>query len=1529
MMVRTMNDDCPEKSREKTLQSTIINQKKKLFLYVNQSKDLVWPNKTYDYQVYVKNLSGQTINNLAIYITNPKEVVIKEGKKNQSTYKIPTLKSGQSVLINVNDCAIMQEGYYHVNFIAMGDETEIKTQSLLIKCGYENDNKNILHRIAFYNFSPYENAYMQRASDFNENVTQLTKIQTKPFEAYNQPFEMDNLELDLHAQDIFLTNTDDMPSMYLGRENWESNLKEGFVGQSLFNLIQKINQESNLVEIDFLRTGNNEMLTDLQQIFPNGFIHRFGLLKSEFYKLLGIIPKVYSTNDDLFRWARSNDEPVIYPKRENDKWNQKPWCGTGYYVYESKMENNKRAYTIEKAIFTTQDDADFYVENLNTFNSSHFIDNIVYEIKKRDWLPGIFYVEIPLRDIPANFYIPDVDEIQSVIELVKPYGLKGYPRFVVNNEFSHKMSFSAIPTITPRINIDLDDKDAFINYHIRQKKYQKIIEDNVEIIKLIEYGLQSEKITFDTPLLSFFNYAPKPSIHETFTQKIKYFLENNKVYAHIYPSSRAEELRNAHIETIKVSQEELLNIFASDAMNVDGLYINAPFETIIEKPDTEEPDTEEPDTEEPDGPILNDTNTEENLEEEQIDIIYEETKVYMQDIYNNIITLPKEFLVVVNDLDNSDEQYNIMNITEEYSITCNSKEKSFDGKDFDNNSIDNLLMKNPEDISFYLTGKDIFNIDDTSSIKKKNIKIPVKYKTLDYYDEETSMLLDLREYNMEPSAIKLLKQKLPHHVNVNLLLSNEENTQSFIVSYKLLYDDVYQISYKTRKKTDVVVKEIVTKFDYLLLDIRHISSRKDLVKIYFGLEDKIFFITSFVSHILQGHGYPIRISLTNDLTLSSEFAFSNPNLKLGNIRYPTYTKYNVSEENNETNKQIIKQYPDWFLSNKPYSEIISTDKYNIKEVPKSNTTWTNLYRINKDETSFALFENKTSEKTSINALELFLDNINIPENSIVDKIFLDIYADSREEIAIYPYYQVNTNIINNAEDISSIFNIKSYEIYTKNNLKYLYKQLSYYQEKDNENQIEYYKKLIDTHNRQNQDINIEFSKEYPMSIKNNFWNEVCFDNTGTLQTADVKTIYLILEGYNKSSDIEIESQLAYYDGVENPTKTNLNAGYFYKKIPINYDPRYNINELSIRFKFNNAQSIDLYNVKTEIHFSTQQDVTIDATNLDKVNIDGLDKYSCLICENIDGDNIRNGMTVGLNFDDIQNYLKIYSIVVNVIYHEKAFTNVIETSKDFNTISAIETNGLFRCNIFDEKVSDMRQDYYTTTKPNGEYDAGFELNNRIYQAFTAEEDNITSIELKPNGKVGSPDNYLKVAILDNYDNLPNNVLKEVIIDISKNRLLDDEAYKYNIYVDNLIVGNTYWFSIEPMDKTKQGSRRFFYNNTQVGDFKLISIDNGNVINQHASLYFRLYSKQNNYDFRELPFVFDIENDYTKDINLITEIQIYDGYIKNLEQSLFGDCPKIEGIGVIEDTNENQNDDLINDESNNVENESTDIIDEESG
>lgn len=1471
------NEETP-KTNIIDLKSTIINQKKKLFLHVVQSKDLVWPNSTYDYQVYVKNISGQEIENLKIYITNPKEVVIEE-KGDATTYEIPTLKSGQSVLLNINDCLIMKEGYYYINFIAMGDETEIATKSLMIKCGFENDNKNILHRIAFYNFSPYENAYMQRASDFNENVTQLTKIQTKPFEAYNQPFEMDTLELDLYAQDTFLTNTDDMPSMYLGRENWESNLEEGFVGQSLLNLIQKINKESNLVEIDYLRAGNNEMFTDFQQIFPNGFIHRFGLLKSEFYKLLGIIPNVYSINDDLFRWARRDDEPIVYPKRENDKWNQKPWCGTGYYVYESKIENEKRVYTIEKAIFTTKEDAEFYVNNLNTFNSLHFIEDIIYEIKKRDWLPGIFYVEIPLRDISANFYIPDIDQIQAVIELVKPYGLKGYPRFVVNNEFMHTMTFSAIPNIAPYINIDLGEDDAFIDYHIRQRKYQQILENGP--IELLEYGLQADKISFPSSLASFFSYAPKPSIFENFMQKIKYFIDNNEVFVHIYSLGLAEKLQGLGIPTIRSTEEGLFALINDDNMKIDGVYLNPDINIIDE--DEEETET------------------------------YQEQKIYLQDILNNVLSLPEEFLIIVSSQQNPDEQYNILNMTEEFDISCNSQ-KSFDGRVLNNNSINELVMKNPEDISFYV--KDYY-IDNNYNFEAKNIVIPLKYKTLDYYDDETSVNIDFDDVNAknkpEPSVIKLSKQALPQHVNVNLILSNVTRTQDFIISYKLLYDDVYQISYKTRKKSEIIVKEIVTKFDYILCEINSISLSTDLIKIYYKSEDKINFMTAFTTSLLRDNGYPVRVALTNDLTLSEKFEFNTKgNLFFGRASLPIIRDDEL-------------QYPSWYLSNKPYSSILSTDNYQIKEVPRQNiTSWTNLYRINKDETSFALFENNANEKVQINDIELFLTELNIPRNSVIDKIFMTVYADSREKMLIYPSYQTNTNIVNQDNLISSIFDIKSYEIYIKNNQKYLYQQLAYYVEKDNEKQIEYYKALIDTNSRQNNEINTNISEDNPIHITNNFWNEVSFKKTENLRTSETKSVYLILEGYNDSNDVEIESQLVHYDGVGDSIKTTINAGYFYQKIPIDFDAKYDISDLSLRFKFNNVRSLNLYNVKSEIIFTEAQNIERESIDVEPLIIDGLNKYSCILCENIDGDNVINGLTVKLSFDEIQNYLKLYSVVINIVYHEKAFTNIIETSKDFNAISAIKVNGLFRGNVFDEKVSDMRQDNYTTIKPNGEYDAGFELDNRVYQAFTAEEDNITSIELRPNGKTGSPDRYLKIAILDNYENLPNNVLKEAIIDMSKIKLSDDEAYKYNIYVNNLIIGNTYWFSIEPLNKAKQGARRFLYNNYQIGDFKLLSVHNGDLINQHASLYFRLYSKQNNYAFNNVPYRFTIENDYTKDINLITEIQIYDGYIQDLTQSLFEGCPFIKKES-IDDDEEAQSSDIS--DENDVEPDQNDSSNEE--
>ena len=49
------------------LDSVIINQKKQLFLDVQQSKDVVIPNGQFQYQIYVKNISGTNVDNVHIY----------------------------------------------------------------------------------------------------------------------------------------------------------------------------------------------------------------------------------------------------------------------------------------------------------------------------------------------------------------------------------------------------------------------------------------------------------------------------------------------------------------------------------------------------------------------------------------------------------------------------------------------------------------------------------------------------------------------------------------------------------------------------------------------------------------------------------------------------------------------------------------------------------------------------------------------------------------------------------------------------------------------------------------------------------------------------------------------------------------------------------------------------------------------------------------------------------------------------------------------------------------------------------------------------------------------------------------------------------------------------------------------------------------------------------------------------------------------------------------------------------------------
>ena len=99
---------------------------------------------------------------------------------------------------------------------------------------------------------------------------------------------------------------------------------------------------------------------------------------------------------------------------------------------------------------------------------------------------------------------------------------------------------------------------------------------------------------------------------------------------------------------------------------------------------------------------------------------------------------------------------------------------------------------------------------------------------------------------------------------------------------------------------------------------------------------------------------------------------------------------------------------------------------------------------------------------------------------------------------------------------------------------------------------------------------------------------------------------------------------------------------------------------------------------------------------------------------------------------------------------------------------------------------------------GPGNSGIKLQKSLYQAFTTRDDNITNIEIFPNGVLGNPDENIKIGLYENHENTPGRLIKEVYANgwlKNNSELKDLPSIKYNINVEDLKVNQTYWFKIE--------------------------------------------------------------------------------------------------------------------------------------
>ena len=585
--------------------SEVINQKLRFIFNAEQSTQHVLPKEEFVYYVFVKNISGINIENFKIQIINENNVHF-----DKTTESFPiTLKPNENKLYTFKaHCDL--EGEYIVHFVGQGDETEILYDTLKIKCSFKNIHETLTHKLHIYDFTPYENNYTLEADNYSQQVTQIFKRQKLPYphELSNsinndKSFQMQNqmvlneetgtLEKDWFEENIesqsFIDqynaakNSKEYHYQYISRENFTKDAIETFTGENLQDLVDDINRNSTYFEAKFLKSGTNELLNDLNQYAPNGFIYRMGLLNSELYHKLGVIPSYDYMGDYLFRWApKSYDLPNLYPKKKGMRWNENIWAGKGWSVYryitneykqteeyEKELENKNIQEKTLLEVFEDKKIAEKYIERLlytdNLIRAQQRSNVIKYKyIIEESYLDnGVFFVKIPLSKIPSNFIIPSTEELYAIINRAKPFGAKPLIKYSINEIFND--------------NIDFNVK---LNYHTKELFDFGLMEQGHHIVskKILTttkecHGKEINWIN-ETPVLETFDYPQSNLFEQNHDFSTNIFYKTKECFV------QEEERDGSLIETSIEQQTSPGYVFTPDN---DLLYLEDILETLYQK----------------------------------------------------------------------------------------------------------------------------------------------------------------------------------------------------------------------------------------------------------------------------------------------------------------------------------------------------------------------------------------------------------------------------------------------------------------------------------------------------------------------------------------------------------------------------------------------------------------------------------------------------------------------------------------------------------------------------------------------------------------------------------------------------------------------------------------------------------------------------------------------------------------------------------------------------------------------------------
>jgi len=235
-----------------------------------------------------------------------------------------------------------KKGKFVSNFILSARNTKTINKKLNLMVDSYFDERKTEHEITIYNFEK-TNRYFRYELDGDNNL----------FKFYNKG---------------------DKSKRTVDVEKHNASKLEVYRGSTLKELVDKIKDESKYVEPELIRVGSNHLATKGYELYPNGFINRFGLLNSEVYHYTGQLPTIGNLVDYALRW-------------DVDNWDQKVWTGKNYQngvfsltVNYSKIPTNFNILELTKPLNTLQ----VLVDRVKPFGTKaicYFSFDVKFEIK--------------------------------------------------------------------------------------------------------------------------------------------------------------------------------------------------------------------------------------------------------------------------------------------------------------------------------------------------------------------------------------------------------------------------------------------------------------------------------------------------------------------------------------------------------------------------------------------------------------------------------------------------------------------------------------------------------------------------------------------------------------------------------------------------------------------------------------------------------------------------------------------------------------------------------------------------------------------------------------------------------------------------------------------------------------------------------------------------------------------------------------------------------------------------------------------